>query len=244
MRGIRRAGVRFLAGLFALAWLIPGFAIPDLLVTWDPTWPVMLEAGWGLLFGVLVAAPFAVLAFFPESTPTVLHLSTVCLAVALAAALSLSWQAAALDAVLAAQIAAVAIVASLPPWHGLGPRRLSWALLAVAALGTAPWITYAFDMFAADREVLPDRDVTLGVDHYAIQGALALAMISLIYLAALWPGRLWASTCGVALCATYLGIVSLAHQGTPGGFSTPWSLAAVFWGAAACLTNLWVVRSK
>jgi hypothetical protein len=30
----------------------------------------------------------------------------------------------------------------------------------------------------------------------------------------------------------YLGIVSAAHQGTPGGFTTTWSWAAVLWGAA------------
>lgn len=233
MSRTRRIVVRCLAGVYALLWLLPGFAIIDLTVTWDRSWPVMLEAGWGLLFGALVAAPFAALVVVPDTPAAVLQLITVCLSIALAATLSLAWAAAVLAAVLAAQIATVMLGGPRRPWRALGPRQLSWPLLTVAVAGSGPWLTYAFRMFAADRANRPDSDVTLGVDHYAIQGALALALVGLTYLGALWPDRLWAAMCGVAVSAAYLGIVSLAHQGTAGGFSSGWSWAAIAWGAAA-----------
>jgi hypothetical protein len=48
-RAIRTAAV-----LFALTWLVfPGFGLADLMVTSNASWPVVLEAGWGLLFTVL-----------------------------------------------------------------------------------------------------------------------------------------------------------------------------------------------
>ena len=177
MSRTRRIVVRCLAGVYALLWLLPGFAIIDLTVTWDRSWPVMLEAGWGLLFGALVAAPFAALVVVPDTPGAVLQLITVCLSIALAATLSLAWAAAVLAAVLAAQIATVMLGGPRRPWRALGPRQLSWPLLTVAVAGSGPWLAYAFRMFAADRANRPDSDVTLGVDHYAIQGALALALV-------------------------------------------------------------------
>ena len=46
-------------------WVLPGFGVIDLTVTWDPEWPVMLEAGWGVLFTVGVGLPFLVVAIRP-----------------------------------------------------------------------------------------------------------------------------------------------------------------------------------
>jgi hypothetical protein len=63
----RQTVLRFLAAAYAFLWLFPGFAIIDLTATWDPESPVVLEAGWGLLFGALVTAPLVALAFRPDS---------------------------------------------------------------------------------------------------------------------------------------------------------------------------------
>ena len=42
---MRLLAVRVLAVLFALTWLVlPGFGLIDLSVSWDPDWPVVLEA--------------------------------------------------------------------------------------------------------------------------------------------------------------------------------------------------------
>ena len=49
---VRLIVVRVLAVLFALTWLVlPGFGLIDLSVTWDPDWPVVLEASWGVHMG-------------------------------------------------------------------------------------------------------------------------------------------------------------------------------------------------
>jgi hypothetical protein len=86
-------------------------------------------------------------------------------------------------------------------------------------------------MWAANREARFDSDVTNGVDHYSVQGALGLALAALPLLAGvradLW--RLVPACCGVA--AAYLGLVSYAWPEAAGGFGRAWSVAAMAWGA-------------
>jgi hypothetical protein len=54
---------RILAGFLALTWVIvPGFGLVDLSVTWDPAWPQVLEAGWGLYMTLFVGIPFTAIA--------------------------------------------------------------------------------------------------------------------------------------------------------------------------------------
>ena len=46
-----------------MTWFVfPGFGLIDLSVTWDPEWPQVLEAGWGLYMTLLVGVPFTVMA--------------------------------------------------------------------------------------------------------------------------------------------------------------------------------------
>jgi hypothetical protein len=228
----RQTSVQALAVFYALVWLLPGFAIIDLTVSWSSSWPVMLEAGWGLMFGALIAAPFIALAHTTDHTAAIVQLTVVCLVTGLASAISLAWQAAVLDAVLAAQILSIFLIGSPRSWHWLGPAHLSVPLGVLTLVSIGPFGAYAFEMFAADRENRPDSDFTNGVDHYSIQGALALSLIALTGLAAWWPHRFLLAAIGVAVSAIYLGIVSAAHQGTPGGFSTTWSWASMLWGGA------------
>jgi hypothetical protein len=57
-----------LSGIFAFGWIVlPGFGAIDLTVTWDPDWPQVLEAGWGLYFTVVVGVPFVVAAARPRA---------------------------------------------------------------------------------------------------------------------------------------------------------------------------------
>ena len=49
---------------------------------------------------------------------------------------------------------------------------VSRSLLLVAAAGVVPWLAYALHMWALNREERSDSDVTLGIDHYSLQGAL------------------------------------------------------------------------
>ena len=66
-RAVRLIVVRVLAVLCALTWLVlPGFGLIDLSVTWDPDWPVVLEASWGLFMTVLVGGSFLAVAVRPS----------------------------------------------------------------------------------------------------------------------------------------------------------------------------------
>ena len=117
-------------------------------------------------------------------------------------------------------------------------RPVAWSvwrpLLVLAALGIVPWLVHAERMFASNRRnagVLIG-DVTMGVDHYAVQGALALALVALSLLAACWPrGRRYLGT-SVGLCAGYVGLVSFAFPSTWAGLSPLWSVLCMAWAAA------------
>ena len=50
--------------------------------------------------------------------------------------------------------------------------------------GFIPWLSYALHMWALNREDRSDSDITMGVDHYSVQGALALSLAVLPLLAA------------------------------------------------------------
>jgi hypothetical protein len=73
----------------------------------------------------------------------------------------------------------------------------------------------------------------MGVDHYAVQGALALALVALPLLAALWPRGRRHLGVSAGLCAGYVGLVSYASPGEPWGSVGPtWSLLCLGWGLA------------
>ena len=107
-------------------------------------------------------------------------------------------------------------------------------LFVVAALGIVPWLLHADRMFGLNRRSAGEviGDLTNGVDHYAVQGALALALVTLALLAACWPrGRRFAGI-SVGLCAAYVGVVSLAFPREFAGLSPSWSVLCIGWALA------------
>jgi hypothetical protein len=236
---VRLPALRIVAVLCALTWLVfPGFGLIDLSVTWDPDWPVVLEAGWGSFMTLLVGGSFLTLAVRPHRSGPPLVALGVALATLLAAVVAgLEPQLLRYVAVLVVEAAAV--VALLPERERLRPLRLapSWPLLALAGAGAVPWLVCALRMFQANRNgagVLLG-DVTDGVDHCSVQGALALAMVALPLLAAGWPrGRRHLGT-GAGLSAAYLGLVSCASPGTFAGFGPLGSVLCLAWGTAVAL---------
>ena len=233
---------RALAGLFAVSWLtLPGFGLIDLSVTWSADWPQVLEAGWGLFSTVIVAAAFTLVAVRPRaSIPAVAQL--VVAAVSLGVSVLVAEETALLWLAVALALQ-TAIVGGLSP----NVRRrgtpisvsrftVSRPLLLLAGVGVAPWLAYALQMWAWNRQGR-EGDVTLGVNHYSMQGALALALALLPVVAALLPDVcLFLATCaGVA--ATYLGLVSLAWPNSPSALGREWSLAAMAWGLALLVSS-------
>ena len=218
--------------LFAATWLVlPGFGLIDLTVTWDPDWPQALEGGWGLFSTLIVGAAFVLVAVRPRAAPTAvgqLAVATVALAVSglLAEEPGLLGYAGGL----AVQVGIVLLLFRGP----LGPfrARLSRPLLVVAALGAAPWLVYASHMWAANRENRPDSDTTVGVDHYSMQGALAVSLAVLPLLAAAAP-RLRPFSPPLRGRGRVLSRDHLARwPDAAGGLSRSWSLAAAAWALA------------
>jgi hypothetical protein len=233
---VRPLVVRVVAALFVLSWFVlPGFGLTDLSVTWDPDWPVVLEASWGVFMTVLVGGSFLAVAVNPRRTAPAQATLLVTLATWLVAiAAGLEWPLLLFVGVLLVEMGIVA--ALLPARERVRPLALSvWPPLLVAgALGVVPWGAHAERMFASNRRGagVIIGDVTMGVDHYAVQGALALALPVLALLAAVWPrGRRFLGV-GVGLCAGYVGLVSYAFPGTWAGFEPGWSVICVAWAAS------------
>jgi hypothetical protein len=235
MRGF---AARALSGLFAASWLVlPGFGLIDLSVTWNADWPQVLEAGWGLYATVIVASAFVLLAVCPRvamAGTTQLLVATICLAVSAVAAtetrLFVLVEFLGLQSAIVGWLMRDAGRRGSEPWR---PRsRSSRALLVVAAAAAIPWLSYAVNMWALNRENRSDGDVSLGIDHYSVQGALALALVLLPMSAALRADlRPFLPVC-TSIAASYLGLVSLAWPAAVGGLGRAWSIAAIGWGLA------------
>ena len=236
---VRLVVLRLVAVCAAVSWLVfPGFGVIDLLVTWSRAWYEVLEAGWGLFSTVLVAAAFVAVAVRPRRCAPALGQLGVATAALLVAALAGGEPPALLlVAVLAGETVVVtALALTLPGREPVRPFRfsLSVPLLALALAGTGPWIGYAVAVLRTSRTAEP-LDVTVGVDHATVQGALAVALAALPLLAALWPtGRRQFGVCS-GLAGGYLGLVSIAWPGTPAGFEPRWSALALVWGVAVAV---------
>lgn len=244
---MRRLAVRVLAVLSALTWLVlPGFGLVDLSVSWDPAWPVVLEASWGLFMTVLVGGSFLAVAVRPQRSAAALVVLVVALAAVLVSvAAGREWQLLGYAALLAGELPVVFLA---PSRERVRPARTTAhrALLAVALAGAPPWVAHAARMYrlnAADAgEAI--HELTMGVDHHAVQGALALTLAVLALATAVWPrGR---RSLGVAtgVCAGYLGLVSFAFPGSWAGLNPTWSLLCTAWGAAIAGLALAAPRSQ
>lgn len=241
-RSVDDTKTRAVAAVSAITWfVVPGFGLIDLSVTWDADWPQALEAGWGLFSTVVVGAAFALVSLRPRSVKVVrwqLAVAILALAVSTAAAGEgrLFW----LAVVLALQTVLVGAVARGSNGGAeaqIARSRPSRSLVALACVGVGPWLVYALHMWALNRRGEPG-DVSIGIDHYAMQGALGLAL-------ALIPGVVavrreqpaFAAAC-VGVAATYLGLVSLRRPEALAGFTRFWSIAAVAWGLALVVSTL------
>jgi hypothetical protein len=235
---VRLLALRVAAVLFAVSWLVlPGFGLADLMVSWDPDWPVVLEAGWGLFMTVLVAGSFLTVAVRPRDVTVPGVILAVTLATWIGSAVAgQEEELLGFAGLLAAEAAVVAVLAGRgrlqpPQWS------VSVPLLAVALAAVGPWVLYAVDMYRLNRFNVFEAvgDITMGIDHYAVQGALAVALVLLAGLAACWPRGRRHLGLGGGLVAGYLGLVSLTHPGYEAALGTPWSALAIAWGVVVAV---------
>jgi hypothetical protein len=239
---------RAITAVFALSWLVfPGFGLIDLTVTWDRSWPQVLEAGWGLFFTVLVGAAFVTVALMQRrAVAAIVQLYVAAAALGVSALLAREGTLILLALVLAVETAVVSWWATdrAFPHRPFELLAVSRPLGFLALVGLGPWLIYALDMFRLNRRDLSTSDVTIGVDHYSVQGAFGLAVAALAILAAIWPvGRRYIGV-SVGVAAAYLGLVSLAWHPTPGSFGQAWSTLCMAWGAAIAVLCCASVRHR
>jgi hypothetical protein len=247
---VRLVTARVVAAFSAVTWLFfPGFGLIDFSVTWDEDWAVVLEASWATTMCVLVAGSFIALAATPRRpAPAVVTLTGTLAAWLVAVVLGLEPALLLYVGLLAVQIALVTWLLSRTPGREAVPVRwaVRWPLLLVAVAAVVPWLSHAERMFRASRRDAGEtiNELTMGVDHYTVQGAWALVLPALAVLAACRPRGRAHLGLGVGLSAGYVGVVSYAFPGTWGGFSPSWSLACTAWAAAVALLAVVPARSE
>jgi hypothetical protein len=241
--------VRLVAALFTVLALVALFGIVDLAVVFSPSDEfrpiVMLEAGWGLLFTVLVAGAFAAVAMWPRRcTPPLVQIGVV--VVALAAAAAVGAGSALLLVAVGLAVALIILVVMLPrDREPLWPRpgSTSWPLAAVTVAGAVGWLWYGTSMFVLAHRPSVAADDTLGVNHYQVQAALAVALVGLAGLTVRWPRfRVWIGiSAGIAAAA--LGASDLAWPHSAGASPVGWAVCAVIWGVLLAGAS-WVSRDR
>jgi hypothetical protein len=238
---MRLVALRIAAVACALTWLVlPGFGLADLSVSWDPDWPVVLEASWGTVMTVLVAGSFLAVAARPRTAAPALVVLGVTLATwIVSAAAGQEWELLGYAGLLTVETGLLFLV---PGRERLRPVRWSVRppLLLLALAAAVPWALHAVAMYRLNRfNVLEvTGDITMGVDHQAVQGGMALGLIALPLLAAVWPRGRRHLGVSVGLVAGYVGLVSFAFPGAAGGWSPVWSVSGMAWGVAVAVVSV------
>jgi len=234
---------RLAGALFAVSWaVLPGFGVIDLSVTVQPTdefrGAVPVDAGWGLLTTVLLGGAFVWTALRPHQFAiAAVQIVTVGLALTVSAVAGSESGAFVLGALAVSEVLVVGTL--LPREHDTAfSIDVSWPLAATAAVAAGAWFAYAADMWAANRQDRAPEEITMGMNHWAIQGALGLAIVLLASVVALWaPGRrfIGISTAAVAI---YLGVSSYRFPDAAGAYGQTWSVLSVAWGVVTAILVL------
>jgi hypothetical protein len=211
------------------------FGIIDLLtaVAPSPEWePIrMLEAGWGIVFGILLPIRFAAqLRRGGGPIASVQQLVVVTASMAVATLLTLKTHEWLLVLFWAAITAAIIALHPARARVFTRPRTADPVLAGLAALATVPAIVYAAQM-AANRRAGLIGDDTNGFEHWTIQAALPIALVLLVALSALKTEGWRIPAASAAIGAAILGALAIADDGSSGDFTTTWGIAALAWSA-------------
>jgi hypothetical protein len=197
----------------------------------------MLEAGWGIVFGVLL--PIGLAAQFRRGggpVAAVQQLLVVVVAMALAALLTLK----AHEWLLVAFWAAVtAAIAALHPARAqlLARRGRPDPILAVVAgLAVVPAAIYAARMAANHRAGIPGDD-TNGFEHWTIQAALPIALVGLVALSALKTDGWRVPAVSAAVGAAVFGVLAIVDKGGRADVPTGWAAGALAWAIVVLLAS-------
>jgi branched-subunit amino acid permease len=246
VRVSRTRWLKVVAVVVALASLTINFGLIDLIDGYtgyvDQARNQVLDAGWGLVFGVIV--PLGLLAQLrrPERRIAgIQQTAVVAFALAVAGIAGEEWWYLALAAGITG--ACAALLALHPARRTLlaRGRHLEPVLLALAAVAAIPCLVYAWRMVSAQRRDLPPADaVTNGLHHWTVMTALSLLVLLLVVLAALrttgW--RLPAISASIAAGAWAISCL-LAPGSAAGSEGHAWAWTALVWGVVTLTATLW-----
>jgi hypothetical protein len=242
-RKYRPRARRAVAAVGAILWGVFFFGLIDLIAIFLPVEDdfyeqYMLEAGWGVLYFVLVTLPLLSVAFVPALTSPVTQVALAGGAVAVAAALTLTGPQL-LPAAALILIAAVLYLLGSPPLDAptagaqQSDRRATrpdTPTLLLTAAAAVPLIWFTVGVSANVRAGLrPNDDISAGLSHWPMQVALALAILATAALTALrqpgWQVSAWTVTIGTA----WMGVLSVIYPHHAGSFGVLGGSAAIVW---------------
>jgi hypothetical protein len=232
--------MKALAVIVALASLTINFGLIDLMDGYtgfvDQARNQVLDAGWGLVFGVIL--PIGLLAQLrrPERRIAgIQQTGIVALALAAAAVLGEAWWYLAFAAgITGACVVLLALHPARRTFLERG-RRLEPMMLALAAVGALPALVYAWRMASAQRRDLPPADaVSNGLHHWTVMTALGLLVLMLVLLAALRTNgwRIPALSASIAAGGWAISCL-LAPQSAAGSEGHAWAWATLAWAVVA-----------
>jgi hypothetical protein len=220
---------RALAAVSAVWWGFFFFGLIDLMtvVVQDARFyeHYLLETGWGLLYLVLVAVPFAVLAVRPRVGLPVLQVLLVTLAMVGGAVLATYPRQ--LLAALALGLTVFAVLWAAGSRPVVRDRRPDVPLAGLTALVVPAGLGYAWSQAHGWRGLPPE--ITNGLDHSPMQAALGLAVPLVAALGAVglgtghsgWRVPVWT----VAVTVLWLGAVSMVYPVTRAASGPSWASA-------------------
>ena len=245
-RSTRTRLLKAVALVLALASLTINFGLIDLIDGYtgyiDQARNQVLDAGWGLVFGVVLPLGLLAQLRHPERRIAgIQQTALVALTLAFAGAAGERW----LYLALAAGITgACAVLVALHParrtFLALG-RRLDSVLLALAVFAAVPCLVYAWRMASAQRRDLPPADaVSNGLHHWTVMTALGLLVLFLVLLAALhtmgW--RISAISASIAAGAWAISCL-LAPESAAGSEGHAWAWAVIVWAVVILVVTAW-----
>jgi len=242
------AAPRIAAALGAIFWGFLFFGLLDLFAFLQGDEfhaPLLLETGWGLLFLFLVAAPLVVVAAAPAyaGVSALAEVVAVGLAVAIGALLSGSPRHLIASAGLLLTAGLVAAFANTSPARMRLDWRPSWPALAVVLAGVGPLAYYAWTA-ARTTGTSTITDDSVGLDHWPVQSAVAIAAALVALLAAGHPRGWRVPMWTVAASVAWFGVVALAEPDLVGSVNRGWAAAMLLWAAAFVVATSRGARSR
>ena len=244
VRGARRIAATVVCVTVALAFLLPGLGLVDLVTPFHlHEGGEVLDVGYGTLAGIVV--PVAFLSQVRRRRPPIAGLQ-LALAAALAYLLAGVLGGDPTFYVYAAVLAtATALVLALQPRPARilarGRALLAPALLALAAVG--PLVAYALEMAENQRDNLPPVDAHAELGAWAALTAAALTVAFAALLAAAGTEGFVVPGLAAAAAAAAWGAVTLVYPDHAGAKGTGWGLAAVLWALAFAAAVAWSART-